>query len=168
MTLTLRIGLVWSIRAVIHEAVWSIFPDILNVPTRGHYGSDDETPAHSTENERWFSGENFRGATPPRVSIHVLSVVGGRAHPSPQQERPRLSIDDENSNALYPARTFFRTWSDRRIADNARRHFIPAVKVGNAWMMSRAAFEAWIAGQAPRSPSKDEATADLRRRGIIS
>lgn len=70
---------------------------------------------------------------------------------------------------LHPVATYFPGRSDRWIAESCRAGRIPgAVLVGRQWLIRQSSVDELVAGAAPRPvPTVDEATADLRARGVL-
>jgi hypothetical protein len=81
-------------------------------------------------------------------------------------------LDRISADGLRPLTVFFPDKSLRWIADACRAKRIPnAVKVGKTWMVRPSDFERWITRAQDRArapaPSIEEATAELRRRGLL-
>lgn len=75
------------------------------------------------------------------------------------------------TSPLRPVQLFFPDCSPRWVADNCRAGKIPgAVKIGKTWMISETDMSKLTSAKAAKSerrvPTLEEATADLKRRGL--
>lgn len=76
-------------------------------------------------------------------------------------------------DALRPVTSYLPDWTPRRVNENARAGRIPGVvKVGRSWMLRGSDFDRWVAGDKATAandapPTIDEATRELRRRGVL-
>jgi len=77
-----------------------------------------------------------------------------------------MIMHDSESDRLRP----IEVWIDkprRQLNEACRRGEVPAVKIGQEWMMSARMFESWIASlKSPGVVTEEAAAAELRKRGL--
>jgi len=78
--------------------------------------------------------------------------------------QPIATSDD----ALLPVTFFFPGRSPRWVAESCRAGRIPgAVKIGKSWFTRASDVDRLVAGTSRGVPTVEDATADLRRRGVL-